>query len=117
MEITEDHLEVLIDKSGYTSNFKQLSKGQRQLLKLCFSVAVMEVVSNQLGIRFGNLFFDEAIEGLDEPLKLKAFTVFEKLSIDRNSVLVVDHTVSFQNMFSTQYIVNTIQDTSRLNKK
>ena len=36
-----DKVEVSIQKNGHECVFAQLSKGQRQLLKLCFGISVM----------------------------------------------------------------------------
>lgn len=107
-----DDLEVSIQKSGFACNFKQLSKGQRQLLKLCFAVSIMKASSNSAGVHFDNLFFDEALDGMDESLKVKAYDLFSELSTEHESILVIEHAESFQNMFSNRYRVDMIGDIS-----
>lgn len=107
-----DNLEVDIQKVGYPCEYKQLSKGQRQLLKLCFSLAVQEAVSNNSGIHVDNLFFDEALDGLSADLKVKAYRVFEKLSTTHSSVFVIDHSEELQSMFSNKIHVVAQEDTS-----
>lgn len=109
-----DSLAVTLYKSGFVCNFKQLSKGQRQLLRLCFSVSVMKASANSAGIHFDNLFFDEALDGLDDELKVKAFTLFSKLETEHASILLIDHAPSFQNMFSTRYQVTMDSDLSNV---
>lgn len=113
----EDNLTVKIFKSGNDCSYKQLSKGQRGLLKLCFSVAVMSAASNRAGVHFENLFFDEALDGLDTELKIKAFKLFEMLEQGRSSILMVDHAPEFQNMFSKTFLVTLDGDTSKLEER
>jgi len=109
-----DSLDVVIQKSGYSCVFRQLSKGQRQLLKLCFAVSVMKASSNSAGIHFDNLFFDEALDGLDDDLKVKAFDLFSELSMNHQSILMIDHAPSFQNLFENKYHVTIEGDVSSI---
>ncbi len=107
-----DSLNVSIQKNGYDCNYKQLSKGQRQLLKLCFVLAVMEAAANKTGVHFDNLWFDEALDGLDGSLKLKAFSMFEELAKSHVSIMLIDHDTGFQQCFHRRYKVSLIDDSS-----
>lgn len=109
-----DDLEVGIQKNGYECSFKQLSKGQRCLLKLCFSVAVQEASADSAGIHFANLYFDEALDGLDYELKTKAYGLLKELSTKHRSVLVVEHFPEFQQLFDKRYRVELVGDNSEL---
>lgn len=109
-----DNLNVSIQKSGYPCVFKQLSKGQRQLLNLCFGISVMTVSANNSGVHFDNLFFDEALDGLDSDLKIKAFSLFEDLQKEHGTVLLIDHAPEFHNMFSTRFRVTNVGDVSEV---
>ena len=109
-----DSLDATIHKNGYECIYKQLSKGQRGLLKLCFSVAVQQAVSDNKGVRFDNLFYDESLDGYDDNLKIKAFRLFEELAQGRESLLVIDHNVSFQQLFHTVFTVSMEGDHSVL---
>ena len=110
--LDRDSLDVGVQKSSNACSYKQLSKGQRQLLKLSFALSVMAATANQSGVKFENLFFDEALDGLDETLKLKAFNLFEALSPGFSSVFLIDHAPAFQNMFSKKYRVESVADKS-----
>lgn len=107
-----DSLDVGVQKSGNACSYRQLSKGQRQLLKLTFALSVMAASANQSGMKFENLFFDEALDGLDESLKLKAFSLFEALEPSYTSILLIDHAPAFQNMFTKKFAVGTEGDRS-----
>jgi len=85
-----DDLTVSIQKSGHSCVHRQLSKGQRQLLKLCFAVSVMQAAANRAGVHFGCLFFDEALDGMDSELKIKAFDLFNALANDHSSIVQSD---------------------------
>jgi DNA repair exonuclease SbcCD ATPase subunit len=115
--LSGDSLNVAIQKSGYECNFKQLSKGQRQLLKLAFVVSVMKAASNKSGVQFETVFFDEALDGLDETLKIKAFNLFQELEQEHASVLLIDHAQAFQNMFTRKFHVTMAGDISSVEEE
>lgn len=112
--IDGDDLNVTLQKSGYECGYKQLSKGQRSLLRLCFVVSVMQAAANKCGAHFGTLFFDEALDGLDSDLKVKAFSLFSELETNHESVLLIDHAPEFQQMFTKRYSVTMSEDVSEL---
>lgn len=109
-----DDLEVSIQKSGFDCVYRQLSKGQRQLLKLSFSVSVMQAAANAAGVHFDNISLDEALDGLDADLKVKAFGLLEELSTEHGTVLVIDHSAELQSRFSVRYRVQLEGDESAL---
>lgn len=112
----EDDLNVQVFKSGYECSYHQLSKGQRGLLKLCFSVSVMKAASSKAGIHFENLFLDEALDGLDVDLKVRAYALFEEMSQNASTVLVIDHSVELQQMFHNKFLVTMDNETSHIEK-
>lgn len=107
-----DTLEVAIQKSGYDCSYSQLSKGQRGLLKLAFVLSIMEAASNKAGIHFENIFMDEALDGLDSELKVKAFGLLEGLAAKHQSVYVIEHSVELQQLFSIKIKVSLDGDNS-----
>lgn len=109
-----DDLDVLVQKSGYDCSFRQLSKGQRSLLKLCFVVSIMKAAANKIGVHFNSLFFDEALDGLDSDLKIKAFRLFEELQLEHESILIIEHSVEFRNLFSRKIHAILDGDLSRV---
>ena len=111
-----DKLEVSITKDGHLANFTQLSKGQRGILKLCFGVAVMQGVSNHHGIDFAQLFFDESIDGLDANMKLKAVRLFERLSLEHESVFLIEHASEVKASITNQYQVSLVDGRSVIEK-
>lgn len=94
-----DKLNVEITKDGNSCVYTQLSKGQRCVLKLCFSVAVMKTIANHQALSFNALFFDEALDGCSDLFKEKAYGLFSKLSLDYENVFVVDHSEALKSMF------------------
>lgn len=109
-----DTLEVSIQKNGYECVYRQLSKGQKGLLKLCFVVSIMKASANNAGMHFENLFLDEAFDGFDTTLKTKAFSMLQELSIDHKNILVIDHFEDFKIMFDKQYKVELVGDSSTI---
>lgn len=111
-----DKLEVTISKDGNTCSYTQLSKGQRQLLKLCFGVAIMRAVSNYSGVSFKQVWFDEGLDGLDEQMKLKAFGLLQTLSQEYESIFVVEHSEALKPMFLSSYSVRLVNGSSEIEK-
>lgn len=109
-----DSLEVVLFKDGNQCSYSQLSKGQRQLLKLCFSITVMKEVANNSGVHFSTLFLDESLDGLDSELKLKAYQLFSTLSTEHDNILVIDHDPGLKSMFNKSYEVALLNGNSEL---
>jgi DNA repair exonuclease SbcCD ATPase subunit len=112
-----DNLDVEIQKSGHSCNYKQLSKGQRGLLKLAFTTSVMAAASDRAGVHFSNLAFDEALDGLDSNMKVQAFGLLQELSLDHESILVIDHDLTFQSLFERKFKVTMIDDISHIEEE
>jgi DNA repair exonuclease SbcCD ATPase subunit len=108
----DDSLDVTVTKDGYEATYKQLSKGQRGLLKLCFAVSVMKSAANKVGVHFNLLMLDEALDGLDSDLKVKAFNLLSELEKDHTSILVIDHAQELKSLFNRRFEVSLEQDRS-----
>jgi len=107
-----DSLDLEIVKGGYTATYKQLSKGQRGLLKLCFSLSVMKAASNKIGIHFDTIMLDEGLDGLDADLKIKAFNLLSELENTYENILVIDHAEELKSLFSRRFNVSLESDHS-----
>ncbi len=111
-----DKLDVTIFKDGNTCSYTQLSKGQRCLLKLCFGTAVMEAVQNYHGISFAQVFYDEALDGLSDEFKIKAYRLFETKTQIYNSVYLVEHNEALKSMLTNSYSVSLVNGKSEIAK-
>lgn len=109
-----DNLEVQVLKRHTQCEYAQLSKGQRGILKLCFMMSVMEAASERFGVHFDTLFFDEALDGLDDNLKTRSYDLFLKLSQNHNSVYVIDHSEAFKTLFSNSFEVEYDGEKSKI---
>jgi DNA repair exonuclease SbcCD ATPase subunit len=109
-----DKLEVTVFKDGNLCSYTQLSKGQRQLLKLCFSASIMIAINNQFSFNLG--FMDEALDGLDDKLKIKAYSMLEALSQHYDSLFIVEHNEHLKDLFSKGYSVKLVNGVSKLEK-
>ncbi len=108
----DESIDVVLKKNGYDCSYTQLSKGQRRLLQLTFSLSVMKAASNKIGVHFDTLFLDEALDGLDSELKTKAFNLLTELSTKHSTVMVIDHFDSFKTLFDKKISVQLINDES-----
>ena len=113
-QVDNDKVDILIFKDGNECSFTQLSKGQRQLLKLCFGISVMKAVQNYSGIKFEQLFFDESLDGLDETLKIKAYGLLDSLALEYDSIFVVEHSSALKALFPNVISVELINGVSSL---
>jgi len=112
---SSDKVDTTIRKGAYECVYTQLSKGQRQLLKLCFGLAVMGAVSNHHGVQFSTVFLDEAFDGLDEQFKMKAFNLLQTIALKYENVFVVEHSSELKSLFTNQYEVRLINGSSVIN--
>lgn len=111
-----DKLEATITKDGNECSYAQLSKGQRQLLKLCFGVAVMRIVSNHNAVNFDAIFLDEFADGCDEDIKAKAFGLLQHLALEYGSVFAIDHSEGLKSMFTNRYDVELSSGKTKITK-
>lgn len=111
-----DKIDVTIIKDSNLCSFTQLSKGQRQLLKLSFGVSIMRMAANHSGVSFNTLWFDEAVDGMDDNFRVKTFRLFEELALEYESVFVVDHSEALKSMFINKYAVSLINEHSQIEK-
>jgi DNA repair exonuclease SbcCD ATPase subunit len=109
-----DKLDVLIFKDGNSCSYTQLSKGQRQLLKLCFGISVMRAVQNQAGVSFNTIMIDEATDGMDDQMKAKTFRLLQELALEHESVFLVEHSEGLKSLFEKKYQVNLVNGWSEI---
>lgn len=113
---SSDKLDVLIYKDGNECSYTQLSKGQRQLLKLCFGLSIMKCVANHKGVQFNSIFLDEALDGLDETLKVKAYGLLQNLQLSYSSIFVVEHSTELKALFEKSFKVTNTNGMSVINE-
>lgn len=100
-----DKVEVTIQNDGYDCPFKQLSGGERCMLKLAFNVAYMEAAQDCAGVHVDTIMLDEALNGLDADLKVKAYGLVEHLAERHASVMVIEHSEEFKQMFPRTFLI------------
>lgn len=109
-----DTLDVIIHKNGNECSYSQLSRGQRSILRLAFSVSVMKAAANRAGVHFSALFFDEVLDGLSSELKVKALGIFQELELNHETIMVIDHATEIQCHFFRRFVVTLDNDTSTI---
>ena len=109
-----DKLNIEITNEGNVSSFSQLSGGERCMLKLAFSISLMQAAQNKAGVSFNLIMLDEALHGMDTELKIKSFALLQELSKTHESILLVDHCEEFKHMFDSKYLVTKVNGDSRI---
>lgn len=116
-ELTDsDKLSVDISKDGNEATFTQLSKGQRQLLKLAFAVSVMKCIHKHHAISFNCIFLDEFVDGCDDNIKVKAYGLLQSLALNHENIFCIDHSEALKAMFTNRYDVELTDEGSRIEK-
>lgn len=110
-----DKLHLDIQNNGYNAPYKQLSGGERCILRLCFYLALSEKIQENKGFDINFIMLDEALNGLNPTLKTKAFRLLESLTNKYESVFVVDHHEEFQELFNNKYLITNEDGISSLN--
>lgn len=113
----EDKLDITIQKDSNNCSYTQLSKGQRQMLKLCFAITVMRMVANHHGTDVSSIFLDEAFDGLDEVFKAKSYQLLKALETEYENVFVVEHSENFKALFDNKIEVQLINGNSVIDEK
>lgn len=103
-----DKLQVEITNDGYSCPYKQLSGGERCMLKLAFNLSLMKMAETISGVKFNTIMLDEALNGLDGNLKEKAFGLLQSLEQDYDTILLIDHFEAFQELFTNKFVVEKI---------
>jgi DNA repair exonuclease SbcCD ATPase subunit len=111
-----DKIDVLVLNNSYECPYKQLSGGERTLLKLCFNLPYMRRAENVAGIKFGCLMFDEPLKGLSDGLKEKAFTLFQSLEAEYDSIILIEHYEPFKSMVLNHFHIYNLGGHSQLEK-
>lgn len=101
-----DSLDTEVYKDGILCSYTQLSKGQRQMLKLCFGAAIQLAVANYSGVQFNTIFMDEVLTGLDETNKGKAFGLIQELSAQYENIYIIEHNENFKTLFTSRIDVS-----------
>jgi ABC-type Mn2+/Zn2+ transport system ATPase subunit len=76
----------------------------------------MQAVQNHHGVKFDQIFLDEALDGMDDALKIKAFGLLQTLEQSYESVFVVEHNQELKARFESSYIVRLINGKSEIEK-
>jgi DNA repair exonuclease SbcCD ATPase subunit len=111
-----DKIDVTVLNQGHECPYKQLSGGERTLLKLCFNLPYMAMAENRAGIRFGCLMFDEPLKGLSDQLKDRALALFQGMEADHETILLIEHYEPFTQMCGNRFHVTNLGGESRLER-
>lgn len=117
IDTIEDKVEAVIKNSAYDCSFEQLSKGQRQILKFCFSLTAARLVQRAKGIKPTALYLDEVMDGLSENTKDKSFRLLRSLESEYSSIFVVEHSLELKAKFDNVWTVTNTNGQSELDEK
>ena len=84
--------------SGVKRSIGSLSGGERQALSLAIDMALVETVSNYMGLDINPLILDEPFDGMDAVNRGKAIALLQDMSLKR-LIFVVDHSAEAKSLF------------------
>lgn len=99
--------------AGKSMSIGGLSGGENRAFSLAVDFAVIDVLSQQFGMPLSPIVMDEPFEGLDAAGREFVIELLEKLSADRQ-ILVVDHASESKAMFSEILRVEKRNGTSKI---
>lgn len=114
--LDDDKLIVSITKGGYDCRYVQLSTGQKRMLVISFFFALRGMALDKAGIELGVFVGDEILNGLSSELKVNAYRMFEALSNEVGTVLLIDHDTSFKACFDRKFEVTLNGDESGIHE-
>ena len=85
--------------NGENMSIGSLSGGEHKCLSLCMDFAIVDVLQSMFGSSLNPIIMDEPFDGLDSSNREKVVELLEKLSVDRN-IIVIDHASEAKSMFS-----------------
>lgn len=109
-----DKLDVAITKGEYDCEFAQLSGGQRRILVVAFFWALRRAAMNKAGVDLSVFIGDEMLNGLSDDLKAKAYRLFEAMSNDTETVLLIDHSDTLKGLFGSHFEVECVNGNSSI---
>lgn len=111
-----DKLDVTITNNAHEAPFRALSGGERCMLKLAFSLSLMRAAQNKAGVSFNIVMLDEAMNGLSDDLKVKAFGLLQELANEYETVFCIDHSEQLNLHFSKKYEVTKVNGQSSIHE-
>lgn len=75
------------------------SGGEDRRLQFAVNLSLADICANRSAKNFNVLFFDESFDGLDFEGKEKCMGLLQKISENRDCILVIDHASEFQSAF------------------
>jgi exonuclease SbcC len=88
----------ILNINGVKRSIGSLSGGERQTLSLAIDMALVETVSNYMGLEINPLILDEPFDGMDAVNRGKAIALLQDMSLKR-LIFVVDHSAEAKSLF------------------
>ena len=99
--------------NGESRSIGGLSGGEQKCLSLAMDFAVIDILQSVFGTQLNPIVMDEPFNGLDSSNKERVIELLEKLSVDRN-IMVIDHASEAKTMFSDIIRIEKRNDISEI---
>lgn len=99
--------------AGKERSLGSLSGGELRCLSLAVDLAIVDVVTDMLGIAISPIILDEAFDGMDNANRERAILMLSKVATDKE-IWVIDHNSEARSMFSKVVKVEKHNEITRL---
>jgi len=109
-----DRFDVIISFKGIIKLYSCFSPGEKRRFDLALKLALADLIKQNFGVIPQFLFFDEAMDSLDEDGKDRFLNLVNDLAVSTKTILVVSHDPAIQEFFRSIIFVNKVDDCSKL---
>jgi len=88
----------ILEIGGIKKSLGSLSGGERKALSLAIDMALIETVSNYMGLSIDPVILDESFDGMDASNRGRVISLLQDMSLKR-LIFVVDHSAEAKSLF------------------
>lgn len=109
-----DRFDIAVSVKGVTKPYSCFSPGEKRRFDLAIKLALADLIKQNFAVIPQFLFFDEAMDSLDEDGRNRFLNLVNSLSEKVKTILVVSHDSTFQEYFRSIILVNKSDNTSKI---
>ena len=105
---------AMVYQMGVAISYTELSGGQRSVLELAADLAIREIISRRVGVRFNWMVLDEVFNGMGKKDRDSLMEFLTNAMGSDTLVLLVDHSVEYQDAFQAVIEVKSLNGGSHI---
>ena len=109
-----EQFDIVVASKGIIKSYSCFSPGEKRRFDLAIKLALADLIKYNSGVIPQFLFFDEAMDSLDEDGRLRFLSLLNQLSETIDIILVVSHEPAFQEYFRDIIVLDKSEDISKI---